>query len=60
MATFIKEDKEKEEVIKQATTLYELLNINRNEFIKEEEIGAMHEKQMQMLYNDFKNSCISR
>lgn len=58
MATLIKEEKEYEQkVTEQATALYELLNIKRNEFVSENEVGALHEKQMQMLYNDFRNSC---
>ncbi len=54
-------EKEKSANAKTATTtatkLYELLNIKQDSFIKEEDIGILHEKQMQAIYKDFKNSC---
>lgn len=53
---FISENK-KEDATKKATKLYELLEIKQDSFINENEIGLMHEKQMQAVYNDFKNLC---
>ncbi|MDE7164149.1 MAG: hypothetical protein K2O04_01830 [Clostridiales bacterium] len=55
MITAIEE--KKDNATQKATVLYELLNIKQDGFIKEDEVGMMHEKQMQALYNDFKNSC---
>lgn len=50
-------ENKKEDATQEATKLYELLKIKQDSFIKENEIGIMHEKQMQAVYNDFKNLC---
>lgn len=57
MVTAIEE--KKDDATQNATKLYELLHIKQDGFIKEDEVGIMHEKQMQAIYNDFKNSCFN-
>ncbi len=53
-------DRQQKRVVEDATKLYEALHVSNSQFVSEQEIGALHEKQMQTLYRDFSSSCYER
>ena len=54
------EKKNNENYEEQARKLYESLNISETQFLQNEEIGNLHEKQMQSVYRDFQNNVYNK
>ncbi len=53
-------EKAQKRVVEDVTKLYEALHVSNSQFVSMQEIGALHEKQMQTLYRDFSRSYYER